>query len=165
VTFLLVGPRESEGPLAVGQDEIDGHHPYVRATGPRDDIPALLRMADLFVFPTEYHEGAPRALLEAAIANLPIISTDMPGCREIIRDGWNGILVPPRAPAQLARQILKALDDRSSLEQLAARCAARVRERFSVRAMSERHAALYAAVLSDRQLPTSHPEMIPEQAP
>src|SRR4029077_12362566 len=80
VRFLLIGPRESEGPSGVSQAELDSHAPYVVATGPRSDIPTLLRAADVFAFPTEYREGIPRALLEAAMARLPIVATSMPGC-------------------------------------------------------------------------------------
>ena len=90
VSFLLVGPRESEGPLAVSQTEIDKHAPYVIALGPRSDVPALLRLADVFAFPTEYREGVPRVLLEAALAGVPTVSTSMPGCCEVIRDGSTG---------------------------------------------------------------------------
>ena len=104
VRFLLVGPRESEGPLAVTQTEIDRHAPYVVAIGRRSDIPALLGLADVFAFPTEYREGIPRALLEASLAGLPIVATDMPGCNDVVRDGWNGFLVPPRAPGILAAE-------------------------------------------------------------
>ena len=104
VRFLLVGPRESEGPFAVTQAEIDRHAPYVLAVGPRSDVPALLRLADVFAFPTEYLEGVPRALLEAAVAGRPIVTTTMPGCTDVIRDGWNGFLVPPRDPRLLAEQ-------------------------------------------------------------
>ena len=91
-SFLLVGPRENEGPHAVSQAEIDQHAPYVVSIGSRSDIPALLRFADVFAFPTEYREGIPRVLLEAALAGFPIVSTNMPGCCEVIRDGWNGFL-------------------------------------------------------------------------
>ena len=57
VKFLLVGPRESEGPLAVTQAEIDQHAPYVVATGPRSDVPALLRLADAFCVPDGVSRG------------------------------------------------------------------------------------------------------------
>jgi len=72
-----VGPRESEGPFAVTQAEIERHAPYVLAIGPRSDVPALLGVADVFAFPTEYLEGVPRALLEAAVAGRPIVTTRM----------------------------------------------------------------------------------------
>ena len=95
VRFLLVGPRQSEGPFAISQAELDRHRPYVRAIGRRADVPSLLGLADVFAYPTEYREGIPRALLEAALARLPILTTEMPGCADVVRDGWTGLTVPP----------------------------------------------------------------------
>jgi glycosyltransferase involved in cell wall biosynthesis len=148
VKFLLVGPRESEGPLAVTQAEIDQHAPYVVATGPRSDVPALLKLADLFAFPTEYREGVPRALLEAALAGLPIVSTSMPGCCEVIRDGWSGFLVPPHAPDRLASRIVDMLGDRKTAGIMAGRAGELVAEKFSLRMIVARHVALYAELLA-----------------
>jgi len=148
VRFLLVGPRESEGPLAVSQAEIDRHAPYVIATGPRSDVPALLRLADVFAFPTEYREGVPRVLLEAALAGLPIVSTSMPGCCEVIDDGWSGFLVPPHAPDLLAASIVNLLRDREKARTMAERCAELVRQKFSLTMIVARHAALYSELLA-----------------
>jgi glycosyltransferase involved in cell wall biosynthesis len=147
VRFLLVGPRESEGPLAVTQAEIDRHAPYVMALGPRSDVPALLGLADVFAFPTEYREGIPRVLLEAALARLPIVATRMPGCSDVIRDGWNGFLVPPRAPRILATRILELLRDRQRAQQMADRAAATVRQELGLARIVERYVALYAELL------------------
>ena len=148
VKFLLVGPRESEGPLAVTQAEIDQHAPYVVATGPRSDVPALLKLADLFAFPTEYREGVPRALLEAALAGLPIVSTSMPGCCEVVRDGWSGFLVPPHAPERLASRIIDLLGERKTAEIMADRAEQLVAEKFSLRMIVARHVSLYAELLA-----------------
>jgi glycosyltransferase involved in cell wall biosynthesis len=147
VRFLLVGPRQSEGPLAVSQPEIDRHAPYVKALGPRSDVPALLGLADVFAFPTEYREGVPRVLLEAALAGLPIVTTGMPGCRDVIRDGWNGFVVPPRAPRLLAARIIDLLNDRETGRLMAGRAAGRVRQEFGLEAIIARYTALYAEVL------------------
>ncbi len=151
IRFLLVGPLESEGPLAVTEAEIAARAPSVVATGPRRDVPALLRMADLFAFPTEYAEGVPRVLLEAALAGLPIVSTSMPGCTAVVEDGQTGRLVPPRAPERLAACILEALENRAASRAMADRLPALVRERFSVPAGAERHAKLYRALMNDRR--------------
>jgi glycosyltransferase involved in cell wall biosynthesis len=146
VRFLLVGPRESEGPLAVTQAEIERHAPYVLAVGPRSDVPALLGLADVFAFPTEYREGVPRALLEAAAAARPIVTTRMPGCSDVIRDGWNGFLVPPHAPRLLAERILDLLRDRETAETMGARAARLVRKEFNLEITVTRYAALYEEV-------------------
>ena len=148
VRFLLVGPRESEGPHAITQAEVDEHAPYVVATGLRSDVPALLRSADVFAFPTEYREGVPRVLLEAALAGLPIVSTNMPGCCEVIRDGWSGFLVPPHAPDRLAARIIELLRDRKTAGIMAGRVEQLVAQKFSLRMIVARHVALYGELLA-----------------
>jgi glycosyltransferase involved in cell wall biosynthesis len=150
VRFLLVGPRESEGPLAVTQAEIDKHAPYVIATGPRSDVPALLGIADVFAFPTAHGEGVPRALLEAALAGIPIVSTSMPGCCEVIRNGWSGFLVPPHAPDALAGKIIELLRDRKTAGIMAARAEELVAQKFSLQMIVARYVALYGELLAGK---------------
>jgi glycosyltransferase involved in cell wall biosynthesis len=152
VRFLLVGPRESEGSLAVSKTEIDRHAPYVVAVGPRSDVPGLLRLADVFAFPTEYREGIPRVLLEAGAAALPIVTTIMPGCSDVIHDRWNGFLVPPRSPERLADRIIDLLEDRDTAKAMGARASALVRQDYNLDIIVARYAALYEELMngSDR---------------
>lgn len=147
VRFLLVGPRESEGSLAVSKSEIDRHAPYVLAVGPRSDVPALLRLADVFAFPTEYREGIPRALLEAGATGLPIVTTQMPGCWDVIRDGWNGFLIPPRSPELLATRIIDLLQDRDTAKAMGARASHLIRQKFNLELVVAQYAALYGELV------------------
>lgn len=147
VRFLLVGPRDTEGPNAISQAAIDRHAPYVKAIGPRSDIPSLLGLADVFAFPTEYREGVPRALLEAGAAGCPIVTTQMPGCRDVIHDGWNGYLVPPKSPRQLADGILDLLSDRVSAKTMGLRAAKRIRQEFNLDSVVGQYAELYEELL------------------
>jgi glycosyltransferase involved in cell wall biosynthesis len=147
VRFLLVGPRESEGDFAVSKAEIDRHAPYVVALGQRSDVPSLLGLADVFAFPTEYCEGVPRALLEAALAGAPIVTTRMPGCTDVVRDGWSGFVVPLRSPRVLAAKILDLLRDRQTAQEMACRAADKVRQEFGLATIVTRYAALYAELL------------------
>jgi glycosyltransferase involved in cell wall biosynthesis len=154
VRFLLVGPRESEGPLAISEAEIARHAPYVIATGPRSDVPALLRLANVFAFPTEYREGVPRVLLEAALASVPIVTTGIAGCSDVVQDGWNGLIVPPRIPAAMAAKILETLELRERAQAMAARARETVSQRFSLSLVVAQQAALYRELLkscADRQ--------------
>jgi glycosyltransferase involved in cell wall biosynthesis len=131
----------------VAQADIDRHAPYVMAIGSRSDVPALLGLADMCAFPTEYREGMPRVLFEAALARLPIVTTSMPGCADVIRDGWSGLLVPPRAPRVLAAKILDLLRDRQTAREMADRAAEVVRRELGLTTIVARYAALYAELL------------------
>jgi glycosyltransferase involved in cell wall biosynthesis len=147
VRFLLVGPRESEGDFAVSKEEMDRHAPYVIALGQRSDVPSLLGLADVFAFPTEYREGVPRVLLEAALAGLPIVTTQMPGCTDVVRDGWSGFLVPPHAPGILAARIIDLLRDQAAGRAMGGRAAKLVRQEFGLALTATRYAELYAQLL------------------
>jgi glycosyltransferase involved in cell wall biosynthesis len=148
VRFVLVGPRHTEGPFAVPEAEIRQHAPYVIAIGERSDVPSLLRLADVFAFPTEYREGVPRALLEAGLAGLPIVATDMPGCNDVVRDGWNGTLVPTRSPRVLASAICRLLDDRKAAAEMGQRAAELVRNEFSLDLTVSRYCRIYAQLVN-----------------
>ncbi len=147
VRFLLVGPRESEGPIAISQAEIAQHAPYVVAPGARSDVASLLAMADLFAFPTTHGEGVPRVLLEATIAGLPIVTTDMAGCCEVIQDGKSGFVVPRNNPDAMARRILDVLADPSRARQMQQSADQSVRKTFSLRSIVERHVDVYQTLL------------------
>lgn len=79
--------------------------------GQCSEMPVLLGSSAICVLPSYYGEGVPRSLIEAAATGLPLITTKMPGCREICRDGVNGILIAPRDANALAAAIIRLLDD------------------------------------------------------
>jgi glycosyltransferase involved in cell wall biosynthesis len=108
--FLLVGPRESEGIEAVSERLLEKHADSVRYLGRRSDVPQLLALSDVFVLPTYYREGVPRVLLEAGAMGLPLITTDMPGCRDVVFHEWNGLLVSARDANSLAASIAWMID-------------------------------------------------------
>ena len=147
VRFLLAGSRETEGRLGISQVEIDRHAPYVMALGQRSDVPALLRIADVFAFPTEYREGIPRVLLEAGLARVPIVTTDMPGCTDVVRDRWSGLLAGRHSPRALASCILDLLDDPVAARAMAERANQLVRQEFGLELTVSRYRALYARLL------------------
>ena len=146
-TFLLVGPVTSEGWQAVPQSEVEGN-PNVRWLGPRPDVPALLAISDVFALPTFYREGIPRALLEAGAMGLPLITTDMPGCRDVVRDGWNGILVRPRNVRSLTLGLLALLDaEPDALRQMGANSRSQVEQHFTLDLVADAYAEIYRRAL------------------
>jgi len=101
----------------------------VRFLGMRTDMEDLYSAMDLFVLPS-HREGFPRAAMEAAAMGLPVIATDIRGCRQVVEDGVNGLLIQVRDPEALARAILKLGGDRALREKMAEAAARVARERF-----------------------------------
>jgi len=82
----------------------------VRFLGARQDVPELLRCADMFVFPSAI-EGLPNAVIEAALAGLPVVAADIPGVREVLPAPEDALLVPVGRPADLAGAVMRLLAD------------------------------------------------------
>jgi glycosyltransferase involved in cell wall biosynthesis len=102
----------------------------------------------VFALPTFYREGIPRALLEAGAMGLPLITTDMPGCRDVVRDGWNGILVPPRNAQALTLGLLALLDaEPDTLRQMGANSRAHVEQHFTLDLVADAYADIYRRTL------------------
>lgn len=83
----------------------------VTFTGDRTDIPELLGLLDIFVLATFAHEGLPRSILEAMAMSLPVVTTDIRGCREAVLSGKTGLIVPPQTTTPLATALKTLLAD------------------------------------------------------
>ncbi len=115
--------------------------------GPRDDIEDLLAAADVFVFPSYYREGIPRALIEAAFAGLPIVTTDHVGCREVVANRRSGLLVPTRQPSQLAQAVVDLLRDRPAAKRYGRRARQLALERFELGKIAHQLSEIYRELL------------------
>jgi glycosyltransferase involved in cell wall biosynthesis len=123
--FVLVGETDLANPAAVpdSQLRIWASEGVVECWGRREDMPEVLAAAHVVCLPS-YGEGVPKILIEAAAVGRAIVATDISGCREIVREGENGLLVPPRDVDALVLAIKRLLDD----DELRARFGARSRE-------------------------------------
>ena len=119
-------------------------------TGYRSDIPALLAETTVFALPS-LTEGLSNVVLEAMAAGLPVIATRVGGTPEIIRDGQNGLLVPPSDPTALKAALTKLLDDPALANGLGASARRSVEERFSMARMVSSTEALYTDLLARKQ--------------
>jgi glycosyltransferase involved in cell wall biosynthesis len=104
--FLVAGASDPGNPSSVPSEILASwvEAGLVTALGHMEEMPKLLGTVDIVVLPS-YREGTPRILLEAAASGLPIVATDVPGCREIVEPGVNGLLVPPKNSHALAKAI------------------------------------------------------------
>lgn len=109
----------------------------VRYEGSVPDVRWLLEEADLFVLPS-YREGTPRSTLEALSSGLPIVTTDVPGCRETVVDGYNGFLVEPYSHKALASKILELHQNPNLLHDMRLRSRELAEDKFDVSLINER---------------------------
>lgn len=114
IEFLLAGDVDEGNPNSVARSLIDEHHEQgvIQWLGHQEDMPTLLQSVDLVVLPS-YREGLPKILIEAAACGLPIVTTDVPGCRDVVEHELSGLLVPCKNSEALADAILKLCQDPS----------------------------------------------------
>jgi glycosyltransferase involved in cell wall biosynthesis len=121
VRFQLAGPIEPESNKdAIPRRQIDEWQQQgIAYLGATDDVRPLFNAADCIVLPSYYPEGVPRALIEAAAMGKPIITTDTPGCREVVDPGQTGHLCVPRSVESLVTAMLQMIgsspDERSEM--------------------------------------------------
>lgn len=110
--FVVVGAEDPDNPAAIKSSVIDSwvREGVIEWWGHHDDMTSIYHQARIVCLPS-YREGMPKVLLEAAACGRPLIASDVPGCRDICRDGVNGTLVPPHAPQELAAAITEMLSD------------------------------------------------------
>lgn len=148
--FVLVGKSDTENPMAVPVSQLDEWQRQgdVEWWGHREDMHRVFALSHIACLPTFYGEGLPKVLIEAAACGRAIVATDVPGCREIVHHGENGLLVPARDPRALA-EALKQLINNSSLRQRMGKRGREIAEaEFSVERVNDETLALYKVVLA-----------------
>lgn len=122
-----------------------GYEDSVHLVGTRDDVPDLLDLFDVFVFPS-HHEGLPGALIEAMAAELPIVASDISGNTELIEDERTGLLVPPKKPSVLGDAVVSLLDHPERARRLAHAAREEAYGRFTLEEMVEAFERLYESI-------------------
>ena len=130
--FVLAGDADEHNPASVPEQQLRAWQSegVVEWWGRREDMPQVLAQCHIVCLPS-YREGLPKALLEAASCALPIVTTDVPGCREVVRDGDNGLLVEARSAVALADALAKLIADPDLRRQMGQRGRERVLREFS----------------------------------
>ncbi|WP_347988048.1 glycosyltransferase family 4 protein [Methylomonas sp. AM2-LC] len=96
--FVLVGAPDTQNPESIGENQLIAwqNAGCIEWWGHQDDMPSVFSQAHIICLPS-YAEGLPRVLIEAAASGLPIVTTNIPGCREIVHNAENGYLIPPKS--------------------------------------------------------------------
>jgi len=160
VRFLLIGSEDKNSLDRLSTEELTQLKQAVTWPGPSQDIPAILALSDIFVLPSAYREGIPRVLLEAASMGLPIVTTDSPGCREVVENGVNGFLVPVHDSVALSQAILRLVEQTDLRKNFGQLSRQRAVERFDLSVIAKQTRAVYQQVLSLQT--SSNSRAIPE---
>jgi glycosyltransferase involved in cell wall biosynthesis len=142
--FILVGDPDPANPSAIPESILRSWSGKngVEWWGRRDDISQVLHQAHIACLPS-YREGLPKSLIEAAATGLPIVTTDVPGCREVVCDGANGFLVPPKDSHALAEAMAKLIENPDLRLKMGNLSRERALKEFSTRIVNQKILSIY----------------------
>ena len=149
---VLVGVPDLDNPNSVEEETLrtwqrDG---VVEWWGRREDMPDVLAQSNVVVLPTTYGEGVPKILLEAAAIGRAIVATDVPGCREIVKHGENGLLVPAGDVSRLAAAMGELLENPAQRARMGRRGREIVQAEFAEEQIVAQTLAVYHTLLGEQ---------------
>ena len=158
IEFLLAGTPDPGNPAAVPEDTVRSwvEEGVVNWLGHVDDMPTLLGAVDVVALPS-YREGLPKTLIEAAACAQPLITTDVPGCREVVTDGVDGLLVPVRDAKALAQAIRRLDDDPTFARRIGEKAWAKAHTEFDERIVISRTVDVYRELCGPVAVPAEQP--------
>ena len=145
--FVVIGPSDPDKADALTPDELDtAARDGVQFLGMRTDVERLYPAMDAYVL-ASYREGFPRSAMEAAANGLPIVATDIRGCRQVVDHDLTGLLVPPRDAATLGDALARLVSDASLRAKMSIRARAKAVVEFDDRRLVEVTLAAYEQLL------------------
>jgi glycosyltransferase involved in cell wall biosynthesis len=144
--FVLVGEPDPGNPGTHTREQLEAwaRHGAVEWWGFRPDMENVFAECHLVCLPTFYGEGVPKVLIEAAAAGRAIVTTDIPGCRDIVQHDHNGLLVPPHDARQLASALGSLISDPVRRRAMGAQGHLRAKQEFDVRIVVEQTLQVYS---------------------
>jgi glycosyltransferase involved in cell wall biosynthesis len=148
--FVLVGETDPDNPASIPDDLIEKwkNENIVEFWGHRSDMQNHLPKASIVVLPS-YREGFPKVLIEAAACGRPVITTDVPGCRDAIYNTKTGILVPPRNAKALADAIKKLILDNPTRQMMGTKARQMSEVRFDEKMVITKHLHIYKQLVEN----------------
>ncbi len=149
VSLSLYGAPDPSNPRAVPEETLRRWSalPGVTWQGPTRDVAGVWRSHDVACLPSRGGEGLPRTLLEAGASGRAIVTTDVPGCRRLVRDGVEGFLVPPGDAEALARAFVSLANNPDAVREMGLAARRRIEEGFTERHVMETVKTLYRGLL------------------
>jgi glycosyltransferase involved in cell wall biosynthesis len=149
VRFVIVGEPDKNNPNSVPEATLNEWNEggLVEWWGYQSQMPKTLSKVKMVVLPSFYGEGVPKILIEAAACEKPIITTDMPGCREIVIHKHNGFLVEPHSPEAIAEHVKQLLEDDELCKQMGKEGRRLVESEFSIEKVNLETLLIYDELL------------------
>ncbi len=147
--FILVGDTDLHNPAAIPVEQLDSWHSEmnVECWGQQEDMTSIFSQSHIVCLPS-YREGLPKVLLEAASCERPIVTTDTNGCREVVRHGENGFLVPVRSTVELSDALQLLIENSELRKQMGIRGREIVVEEFAVEKVVAETLAVYEELVN-----------------
>ena len=151
---LVAGLMDQTNPSSVPLYYIEKHASSgaIRWLGARDDIPHLLNQVDCFVFQSVYREGVPKVLLEACAAGIPVITTNVVGCRDVVSHEFNGLLVRPRDTHALACAMERVIREREKLPVWGGNARTKAEQNYDVQEVIRKHIEILKQIAREQGL-------------
>lgn len=151
--FALVGSNDKGNPTCISFEQLtqwqkEGN---VEWWGWQDDLPTVISMCHIVCLPS-YREGLPKILIEAASCGRPIVTTDVPGCREVVKDGENGLLVPAKDAEALKDALLKLINNEELRAEMGKDSREKAVNRFSNEIVNNGIYAVYQKALGKNEI-------------
>ena len=151
VRFVLVGSPDPGNPSSLSEEEVEvlRREGSIVLPGFQKDVRPWLSVADVYVLPSYYREGLPLSVLEAMAMGLPVVTTDVPGCRETVEEGVNGFLVPPRDVEALEKAIRTLMEDPELRRRMGEASRRKAEEEFSLDMVLRAYLELYDRIMAE----------------
>jgi glycosyltransferase involved in cell wall biosynthesis len=148
VKFVLLGSPDSGNPTSVTDEELKDlcekknvtHIPHVK------DVPALLAQADIFCLPTFYNEGIPVSILEASSMGKPVVTTNIPGCRDAVAHAKTGLLVEPKSVEDLVKALRELIGSPQKRKEFGSNGRKLVEEKFALPKIIDSYLDIYQKI-------------------
>lgn len=149
--LILAGDADDTNPQSVPRDQLRewGTLPGVEWLGHVEDVRHVWARSHAAVLPSHGGEGVPKSLIEAAACGRPAVASDVPGCRDIVREGVSGILVPPKDPLALAEAMASLARSEELLAGLSGGARRLACSDFSAEAVARAYSAVYTRLMRD----------------
>lgn len=154
IQFVIAGSPDPGNPRSVSREQVETWvtENLVDWRGHVEDMPALMRSMDVIALPSYYREGVPKSLIEAAACGLAVVTTNLPGCREVVSEhGVDGLHVEPRCARSLAERLAQLDDDRALMRRLGDCARRKAMEHFDEQMVIRRTIEVYDELLPARR--------------